>query len=674
MSWRFGSMPTSAIACSAPLSDVRVDLIADLALRQNRFLFLELRGGIVAAFDVGTAEAGELNRLAARGQRGGLAVRCLRGNLDRRPEHSRVNHLRRHRALPDQLVNPLLVDVEHAFELARRQIEVRRPDRLVRFLGVLDARLIAPRPVVVLRPEHVADDTRRFLQRLVRQGRGVGAVIANQPALAIHGIHALKQPLRNLHRAFGGKPQLAACLLRQRGRRERRRRPLDAGFLLDGRHRPRNVRPHRIEQGPRGRFVEQPRVGVLQRAGLRIEILAAGNALVADFDQRGDEFAAFTLERGFEVPVDRRAERAAFFLALDDQPNGHALHAPGAQTRLHLLPQHGRQRVAVQAVEDAPALLRANEVLVHVARVCERLLHGFFGDFVEDDAADRNLRLQHLREVPTDRLALAVRVRRQQQLRRFLDGDFQVRHLFLLVAGNDVVGREVLIDIDAEPSPVLLLYFLGDFGGRLRQITNMPEARLDPVLVAEEAAERLRLRGRLDDDERFSHYDAESPSKRIHTNTTLLAHETPASDAADETRAIRDRQDAATAAVHRGRMRPRAHPDRRHMPHPSAAALDPRNLLIRCHLLPRLRRSARPGQDRARPRYRRHTRQSLLRRGCSAWPPLFRPLSTFPGTAMTSRPCSAAQPAVISEPDLSDASITTTARDSPLISRLRIGK
>ena len=41
---------------------------------------------------------------------------------------------------------------------------------------------------------------------------------------------------------------------------------------------------------------------------------------------------------------------------------------------------------------------------------------------------------------------------------------------------------------------------------------------------------------------------------------------------------------------------------------------------------------------------------------------------------MTSLPCSSAQAAVISEPDLSEASITTTARDRPLIRRLRIGK
>ena len=62
------------------------------------------------------------------------------------------------------------------------------------------------------------------------------------------------------------------------------------------------------------------------------------------------------------------------FFPLDDQANGDALHAAGAETGLHLLPQHRRQRVAVQAVEDAAALLRAHQVLVDVfVRLAQRL-------------------------------------------------------------------------------------------------------------------------------------------------------------------------------------------------------------------------------------------------------------------------------------------------------------
>ena len=94
--------------------------IADLALRQDRFLLFEFGRRIVAAFDVGAAEAGELDRLAARGEARRLAARPLRGDLDRRAQHARIDHLRRHRPLPDQLVDLQLVGVEHPLELARR--------------------------------------------------------------------------------------------------------------------------------------------------------------------------------------------------------------------------------------------------------------------------------------------------------------------------------------------------------------------------------------------------------------------------------------------------------------------------------------------------------------------------------------------------------------------------
>ena len=142
VSCRFGSVPSSAIGGRRRRVWIA---IADLALRQDRFLLLELRGRIVAAFDVGAAEAGELDRLAAGGQHRDVAAGPFAEISTRRPQHARIHHLRRHRPLPDQLVDLQLVGVEHAFELARRQAEIGRANRLVRFLRVLDARLVAPR-------------------------------------------------------------------------------------------------------------------------------------------------------------------------------------------------------------------------------------------------------------------------------------------------------------------------------------------------------------------------------------------------------------------------------------------------------------------------------------------------------------------------------------------------
>jgi hypothetical protein len=47
-------------------------------------------------------------------------------------------------------------------------------------------------------------------------------------------------------------------------------------------------------------------------------------------------------------PSSSRPEREAFFFALDDHAHRHALHAARAESGLHFLPQHRRQRVAVE--------------------------------------------------------------------------------------------------------------------------------------------------------------------------------------------------------------------------------------------------------------------------------------------------------------------------------------
>jgi len=56
------------------------------------------------------------------------------------------------------------------------------------------------------------------------------------------------------------------------------------------------------------------------------------------------------------------------------------------------------------------------------------------------------------------------------------------------------------------------------------------------------------------------------------------------------------------------------------------------------------------------------------------WAPRLIGLSTLPGSANTSRPCSIAQSAVMRAPLFSPASITRIPSDSPLMIRLRRGK
>src|SRR5204862_8217582 len=101
----------------------------------------------------------------------------------------------------------------------------------------------------------------------------------------------------------------------QRRGREGWRRSLHAGLLLDTRDRPRHVRANRGCERARSVRIEQPHVLVLQLAGLGVEILAGRDALIVDARERGDELTSPAAQLRLEVPVDRRPERAALFLA-----------------------------------------------------------------------------------------------------------------------------------------------------------------------------------------------------------------------------------------------------------------------------------------------------------------------------------------------------------------------
>ena len=79
-------------------------------------------------------------------------------------------------------------------------------------------------------------------------------------------------------------------------------------------------------------------------------------------------------------------------------------------------PQHRRHLVPDEAVEDAPALLRLDQLHVELAPVRDRVVDRLAGDLVEHHALDRHLGPEHLDEVPRDGLALAVLVGREVEL------------------------------------------------------------------------------------------------------------------------------------------------------------------------------------------------------------------------------------------------------------------
>jgi hypothetical protein len=177
------------------------------------------------------------------------------------------------------------------------------------------------------------------------------------------------------------------------------------------------------------------------------------------------------------------------------------LNAAGGEALRDLLPENGRDFVPVQAVEDPARLLGVDEPAVYVPGLFEGALDRIGGDLVEDHAAHGNLWLQHLDQVPRDRLAFAVFVRREQELVRFGQPLPQARDDVLLVGVDDVEGLEVFLCIHAEPCPRHLLHAGRDVSGALRQVADVSDARFDDETRTEVAGDRPRFRGRLDDDE-----------------------------------------------------------------------------------------------------------------------------------------------------------------------------
>ncbi len=95
-----------------------------------------------------------------------------------------------------------------------------------------------------------------------------------------------------------------------------------------------------------------------------------------------------SVQHGVDGPILLRHKRANGFLALDDQPQRHSLHATCRQAAADLVPQKRRDFVAHQPVEDTAGLLRVNEIGVHSPGVVKRGADGFGRDFVKGHAED----------------------------------------------------------------------------------------------------------------------------------------------------------------------------------------------------------------------------------------------------------------------------------------------
>ena len=153
-------------------------------------------GLVVEALDVGLQEARERDGAAGGVEHHLLATGSLAGDPQAQRGAAGIGHLRGHGALPDQLVEPELVGVELAVQLARRLEDVTRgSDGLVGLLRVLDlAGVLARRRMHVLVAVELTGLVAGRVDGRLRQCRRVGTHVGD--------VAVLVEPLRDAHRAL----------------------------------------------------------------------------------------------------------------------------------------------------------------------------------------------------------------------------------------------------------------------------------------------------------------------------------------------------------------------------------------------------------------------------------------------------------------------------------------
>ena len=429
---------------------------------------------VVAALGVDPGEALEQGLRRARAQ-----LVAAVGQVDRGRLELLGRHLRGQRALPDQAVQAQLVGGDHPGQRIRVAVERGRPDRLVGFLGALRLGLVDPAlGHRERRPVALADDLAGLAHGHPGDRRRVGPHVGDEPDMAVRRVDALVQPLGDRHRPLRAVGQLAAGLLLEGGRRERRRR--------------------RSLLGP-DRDLADLRTRLAQRRDM-----AGGGGLVGHVERLaidahelgGERLAGRGRQDRLDRPVLAGREGIDGALALHDQADRDRLDTARGQAAHDLARQERAQGVAHEPVDDAPGLLGVDEVLVDVARVGERLADGGLGDLAEGHATGLGRgHVGRFGDVPGDGLALAVEVGGEIDHVAAARRAGDVVDALAAVRADDVLGGEVVVDVDAE---LALARVLG-------QVAHVAIGGEDAVVGAQIAFDRPRLGRRFDDHEVLWH-------------------------------------------------------------------------------------------------------------------------------------------------------------------------
>src|SRR3989454_10033661 len=318
-----------------------------------------LRGEFgVLAFLVHCQMAGKLDD-GPRGPEHVRVRRVLRRAVHARDLQQRRGHLGGEEAVPDQLVELVVVAVQIRPDGLRIAVGRCRSDRLVGFLGGLLGLVDIGCAREVLAPEPLADDLLGFFGRLAGDPGGVGSHVGDQPERPLLAdVHALVELLGQGHGLLGAEAQLARRLLLEPARDEGRYRIAFLLLALDGLH-DEGLVPDRRHDA----------LGLLGRADAR---LLAVDAMELGLEGR----RVLPGQRRRNGPVLLRAEGLALALAVADQLDGHRLHAAHAEAPADLLPQQLAALVADDAIEHAPGLLGVDQVHVDLPGGQQRALDG----------------------------------------------------------------------------------------------------------------------------------------------------------------------------------------------------------------------------------------------------------------------------------------------------------
>ena len=248
-------------------------------------------------------------------------------------------------------------------------------------------------------------------------------------------------------------------------------------------------------------------------AGCGVEVLPHRHPLPSYRYKESGKLVSTGRQHGLRTPVVRHLEASPLFLSIHDETERHTLHPARAQLRTNLLPQHGGQLVAIEAVQHPARLLRLDQTPVDLPRIGQSLLDCGLGDLVKCDAPDGHRRLEDLDKVPADRFALPVFIGREEDLVSLAKKLRQLANMPPALVGDDVHGPEPVLRVDTQSAPGLLPDGLGSLTGRSGKVPDMPVRRLNPVFGAKEPPDRLCLRRRLHNHQLHADFSLPSPRR-----------------------------------------------------------------------------------------------------------------------------------------------------------------